>query len=55
VAARGLAEHADHAVLLVLTLERATRTGYSPLGLVSKQGDTVLIETLRKWRRPLLG
>jgi hypothetical protein len=33
--------------LLALVLTRAVRRGYSPLGLVSRRADTVLVSTLR--------
>lgn len=38
------------AVLLGIVLARATRTGYSPLGLISAPADQALIATLRKWK-----
>lgn len=36
--------------LLGIILWRATRTGYSPLRLISERGDRELVATLRRWR-----
>ena len=38
------------AVLVVITLERAARHGYSPLAIVSPRADRELVAVLRKWR-----
>lgn len=38
------------AVLIAVTLERATRTGYSPLRLVSDAADERLVAVVRGWR-----
>jgi len=41
------------AALLLVIAARATRTGYSPLVLVSERADAAFIATLRKWRARL--
>ncbi|MES3023762.1 MAG: metal-dependent hydrolase [Pseudomonadota bacterium] len=41
------------AVLLAITLRRASNLGYSPLGMISESGDKVFVATLRKWRAQL--
>ena len=38
------------ATLLAIIMVRATRTGYSPLGLVSTRADLAFVTTLRSWR-----
>ncbi|MBC5768156.1 metal-dependent hydrolase [Ramlibacter albus] len=38
------------ALLLAWTFARATRTGYTPLALVSARADAELVATLRRWR-----
>lgn len=40
-------------ILMIIILERASRKGYSPLGLISKRADNVFIAVLRKWRYQL--
>lgn len=42
-------------ILMVITLERACRKGYSPVGLISKKADAIFINVLRKWKTQLLG
>lgn len=39
---------------MLITLERATRTNLSPIGLISPKADKVFIEVLRKWKKQLL-
>jgi hypothetical protein len=39
------------ATLMAILLERASRKGYSPVGLVSPRADRVFVEILRRWRR----
>jgi hypothetical protein len=41
------------AVLLGIVMRRATRLGYSPVGLLSERGDAVFVATLRGWRQRL--
>jgi hypothetical protein len=41
------------AALLAAIMVGATRTGYSPLVLLSAQADRAFVETLRAWRRKL--
>ncbi len=38
------------AVLIAITLERASRRGYSPLVILSPAADRELVAVLRKWR-----
>ena len=38
------------AALILVIAARATRTGYSPLALVSQRADAVFVTTLRNWR-----
>jgi len=42
------------AVLLCILLERASRKGYSPIGLVSRRADQAFITVLQGWRQVLL-
>ena len=42
------------AVLLGIVMWRATRTGYSPLVLMSGRADAVFVATLRAWKQRLL-
>lgn len=42
------------AIAMLITLERATRTNLSPIGLISPKADKVFIEVLRKWKKQLL-
>lgn len=37
-------------VLMAITLQRATRRGYSPLALFSAKADQVLVATLQRWK-----
>ena len=41
------------ALLLAIIMARATRTGYSPLALVSARADRAFVATLRNWRARL--
>lgn len=41
------------AILMALLLERASRKGYSPIGLVSRRADQALIAVLQGWRQAL--
>ncbi|MDR1889247.1 MAG: metal-dependent hydrolase [Zoogloeaceae bacterium] len=38
-------------VLMGILLERASRKGYSPLGLVSQRADRGFVDVLRRWRQ----
>ena len=39
------------ALLMFFICWRATITGYSPVSLVSREGDAVFVEVLRRWRK----
>jgi hypothetical protein len=41
--------------LMLATMARAARRGYSPVGLASERADAVFVAVLRKWRRQLTG
>jgi hypothetical protein len=41
-------------VLMVILLERASRKGYSPVGLISPRADQVFVDVLRRWRRGMI-
>ncbi|UYZ84245.1 metal-dependent hydrolase [Entomomonas sp. E2T0] len=40
-------------IAMLITLERASRKGYSLISLISKGTDKIVIEVLRKWRYQL--
>lgn len=39
------------ALLMCVILWRATVTGYSPVGILSRPGDVAFVEVLRRWRK----
>jgi hypothetical protein len=39
--------------LMAVLLERASRKGYSPVGLISPRADRVFVDVLRQWRHAL--
>lgn len=39
------------ALLMCFIFWRATITGYSPVSIVSREGDAVFVEVLRRWRK----
>ena len=43
------------AVLLAIIMMRASRVGYSPLGLASTRADHAFVATLRSWRSRVTG